>query len=255
MTHSIIVPADVTQTSSQGVRDDTAELASFALSDAISIRSLSPSRQLPSTGINPSHLNNGSYFGDRPDLANLARLRSHESSRPGIIHEVSEPASPVITEPPRKSPPTSALSEMIRNSPPSEDGGSTDTEDGKLRAVGTPAVTISRGIISQPREYTALLSGQGESNRVGSGFYSSIEDVEGQRESLKTNVGGIIARTKEQGNLVLAKIPSPKTWNKQAIWTYGVRQPVGYVPAVVLGLLLNILDALSYGDCEPIPSR
>jgi sulfate permease, SulP family len=133
-----------------------------------------------------------------------------------------------------------------------------DTEHGEPRAVSTSAVTVARGITSQPKEYTALLSGPRESNPTASKSYNSIEDVEGQRESLKANAGGIrdaIARTKKRGYFVFAKISSPQTWNKQVIWTYGVRQPVGYVPAVVLGLLLNILDALSYGDCEPISSR
>jgi SulP family sulfate permease len=40
---------------------------------------------------------------------------------------------------------------------------------------------------------------------------------------------------------------NPKRWNRKAIWQNAVVEPVGYLPAVILGLLLNILDALSYG--------
>jgi SulP family sulfate permease len=40
---------------------------------------------------------------------------------------------------------------------------------------------------------------------------------------------------------------NPKTWNKRAIWEEAVVYPASLVPAVLLGLLLNILDALSYG--------
>ncbi len=39
----------------------------------------------------------------------------------------------------------------------------------------------------------------------------------------------------------------PKTWDLRAIWQEGFVRPVNVVPAVFLGLLLNILDALSYG--------
>jgi SulP family sulfate permease len=40
---------------------------------------------------------------------------------------------------------------------------------------------------------------------------------------------------------------NPKRWNRKAILQTAVVEPVGYLPAVILGLLLNILDALSYG--------
>ncbi|KAF8244954.1 hypothetical protein K440DRAFT_557552 [Wilcoxina mikolae CBS 423.85] len=35
--------------------------------------------------------------------------------------------------------------------------------------------------------------------------------------------------------------------NARDIWTHGVAQPITYLPAVFLGLLLNVLDGLSYG--------
>jgi sulfate permease, SulP family len=42
-------------------------------------------------------------------------------------------------------------------------------------------------------------------------------------------------------------ISHPKTWNLRTIWHRGFVQPASVLPAVFLGLLLNILDALSYG--------
>lgn len=39
----------------------------------------------------------------------------------------------------------------------------------------------------------------------------------------------------------------PKTWDRQALWRNVVVAPVVCLPAVIVGLLLNILDALSYG--------
>jgi SulP family sulfate permease len=40
---------------------------------------------------------------------------------------------------------------------------------------------------------------------------------------------------------------NPKAWNGKAIWAHAVTKPVKTLPAVVLGLLLNVLDALAYG--------
>jgi SulP family sulfate permease len=38
-----------------------------------------------------------------------------------------------------------------------------------------------------------------------------------------------------------------KSYDRETIWRYGVVDTVHRIPAVILGLLLNILDALSYG--------
>lgn len=197
-------------------------------------------------------MSNGSYFGKRLNPYQNVQLESHDPSHPDIIHEVSEPVSPAITESPRKSPPLSALSEMIRNSPPSDDEESLGTEEMKFGAADVQvATTIARAVISRRGERTPLLSGKRIPGATGTTVYNSIEDIEGQEESLKPKAHGIrgaIIRTKEQGHRVMSWISSPKSWNPQAIWSHGVRQPVGYVPAVILGLLLNILDALSYGE-------
>jgi SulP family sulfate permease len=42
-------------------------------------------------------------------------------------------------------------------------------------------------------------------------------------------------------------VANPKAWDRRVIWQEGVIRPISSIPAVVLGLLLNILDALSYG--------
>jgi len=46
---------------------------------------------------------------------------------------------------------------------------------------------------------------------------------------------------------VVRVVTNPKSWNTHDVWNYGIRQPGSYIPPVLLGLLLNILDALSYG--------
>lgn len=40
----------------------------------------------------------------------------------------------------------------------------------------------------------------------------------------------------------------PRKWDPTAIWQATVVRPASYLPAVLVGLLLNILDALSYGE-------
>ena len=141
---------------------------------------------------------------------------------------------------------------MIRNSPPSDGEESIGTEEMKVGAADTHvATTIARGIESRPGEHTPLFAGEESPSAKGTTAYNSIEDVEGQEAGLKpkaNGIRGVMVRTKEQGHRILSWISNPKSWNPQAIWSYGVRQPVGYVPAVILGLLLNILDALSYGE-------
>jgi sulfate permease, SulP family len=39
----------------------------------------------------------------------------------------------------------------------------------------------------------------------------------------------------------------PRCWDRRKIWNAAVVTPVSTLPAVIVGLLLNILDALSYG--------
>ncbi len=130
------------------------------------------------------------------------------------------------------------------------------TEDKKFRIPDTNVATTVHGIISQPRERTALLSEPGVLRLNGSTTYNTIEDLECQGKNLKTNISvnqAAMVRVKEHGQHKYTWLSNPKSWNKQAIWTYGVCQPAHYMPAVVLGLLLNILDALSYGEYYYLP--
>ena len=76
--------------------------------------------------------------------------------------------------------------------------------------------------------------------------YGTVEDVESQ--------GGVASRSSNilaKGLTNFAKysraLSNPKSWNRRAIWQEGVVYPISLIPAVLLGLLLNILDALSYG--------
>jgi SulP family sulfate permease len=60
-------------------------------------------------------------------------------------------------------------------------------------------------------------------------------------------VNKILSKQIRRGRRVAHLITSPKKWNKEVIWHKTVVEPAGFLPAVVLGALLNVLDALSYG--------
>lgn len=147
----------------------------------------------------------------------------------------------------------SALSELIRNSPSSEEasvGGSADTDEDELNSEGVLAVTVDKGIISQPTERTGLLLRRVMSGHGKPSIYDSIPDLESQKLSgigVKSRIREVVAGARAHGGLVIRRMSNPKSWNRQAIWRDGFCQPLGYIPAVILGLLLNILDALSYG--------
>ena len=234
-----IVPVDITSGASQGVREDTAELASLALSDITSNRSEhSPGRN----HAYPASLrNNESHFDSDFDRENPSYRISHESLRPGVIEEVSEPASPMssLSDQIKRQ---STLAELIRRYPSTE-ASSRDTEDEEaLASVGVRPVTIREGIISQPSERTPLLQKQTA--------YGSIKDLESQKrvggiESSRRNP--IIRQTVDHYMGVGRVVLNPKSWNRQDMWKYAIHQPISLIPSVILGLLLNVLDALSYG--------
>jgi SulP family sulfate permease len=78
-------------------------------------------------------------------------------------------------------------------------------------------------------------------------------DIEPQYEPRllsKVNVIRAIPRPTEKGLSAVKNMFYWKAWNRRDIWQHGVVEPVGYLPAVLLGLLLNVLDGLSYGECS-----
>ena len=238
------VPIDIQHTATQGVREDTAELASRALSEGTS-----PAKHsyLQRNASSPSVLEADSGI---PMSANrdVGMKRSSLSiKRPARIPEISEPASPleVSLEPGTRA---SMLTQMIRNSPPEEtESAVLDTasdDDGDFDDL--MAVTIRPGIISQPHEHSSLLRDKRQTYGIAEDSLGSEADL--QRPNMIT---GKLQAGAHKSLVKLRRaahaVSSPKTWDRKAIWREGVVRPAGYLPAVVLGLLLNILDALSYG--------
>lgn len=243
-------PADTSQHASQTIREDTAELASWALSDAASVRSGTPPRCYNTSALNNT-LSNRDTDLDIPSDQDLPTIDTVSLDHPDVIQEVSEPVSPESKPSSRKSPSTSILTELFRNATQAEEEA-TDEED----LHGTPddadiqTVTVRNGIISQPHERTSLLNGKtclDSSDLSPYGLHRDIESLEGIRPGLMNTFRYSISRPNEYAMTFGRRIMSPKTWGLKAVWKTGIIKPAGYIPAVVLGLLLNVLDALSYG--------
>ncbi|KAI9842171.1 MAG: hypothetical protein M1838_003251 [Thelocarpon superellum] len=238
---------DPPQDSPQRVREQTAELASYALSEAgSSFRSdapLPPRLQvLADTASIDSALSRGSE--------NEENITYGPSPLPptGVIEEVSEPVSPAKSDSPIPPPEPSYLSELLNSqsqSPPHDardDGG-----PGKYRRRNHYAASSMTSEGDEADEATSLLPKNQDTDPRPD---SIVQDVEAQRTGLRTpwTTAYRIVLWPEKKLIGAARVmANPKAWDMKMIFRKGVVQPVHYIPAVILGILLNILDALSYG--------
>lgn len=218
-------PLDPAQYASDGLREQTAELATYGLSmdntSSRGRRSLPPSLETFQEQQQPA--------GPHHEIGG-----THPTAVEDTLASGSVPVDPTFA--------SSALTEMIRQ--PSRE----TAEDWPKPSVADDASTAHLSTIldePEPRdtERTSLLS---KTRSKSSHHYGAVEDVESQ--------GGALARSSnalEQSVSSLAKgsriVLNPKSWDKRAIWQEGVVYPASLIPAVFLGLLLNVLDALSYG--------
>jgi SulP family sulfate permease len=95
-----------------------------------------------------------------------------------------------------------------------------------------------------PTERTSLLANPRV--KYGSSYGAAAGDVEGQRFESK-RPPGVFAAAASNVTGCFRVLLNPKCWNRRAVWHEGVVYPVSLLPSVFLGLLLNVLDALSYG--------
>lgn len=221
--------------SSQSVRQQTAELASLALSDN-----------------NQGHDHITSGFLSKSHKAQAdGPLTEH--GRLGAVGEAVENDLHERQSPPLSLRATSALTEMIRQSPPTDDehGSGNGSVDEHIRS-GPPSISViaeeSENDEAEHNERTALLHKRSVSS--GPKDYGLGSDLEGQIkvvDSVRNNFRHSVRRGLHRAEAIFYITTHPKSWNRKAIWEAGVKRPVEVLPAVFLGLLLNILDALSYG--------
>ncbi|KAH0544975.1 hypothetical protein FGG08_000901 [Glutinoglossum americanum] len=229
--------ADTAQYSSQGVREQTAELAAFALSEVRPYVSSPPRHEAPLL----PHGATG-FGSENAEISNLQE----------IIREESEPSSPE-TPPGASSKPhrTSTLTKLLRNSPPNgEIECARKVYRDEVRRGRTSNVNGDRRVSPPADEQTALLY-KGTVAHTEQTHRISNRDLESQGPLLDGSwpkAHKALAWPKDKGMAAVRRAINPKSWDRKAIWRKGIMEPVSYVPSVILGLLLNILDALSYGE-------
>ena len=223
------------QYSSSGVREQTAELSSSFLSDSEMAKHF-------------QDLENRNQ--DQPRLS--VHERVHEP-----IQEQSEPVTPNETSEHRGSDFPGLLSSsgngnnlLLYN----EDGTQSSPGTGPRRPsnrVPEVVVTDEDEESMGAEERTPLLPRERlPSHRKQQ--YGSAGELEGQPTERK-EIGGIWNRLGHHypsfhaAKRAAITLSNPKTWNPRQIYQQAIVRPVSTLPAVFLGLLLNLLDALSYG--------
>ncbi|POR39526.1 Uncharacterized protein TPAR_00271 [Tolypocladium paradoxum] len=244
-----LAPVDSEQ-NARTVREDTAELASYLLSDG--------SAQRRPSFLHRSKTSVQDLF--RPEHDATERTEDDACTSQQTIHEVSEPPSPtpedegtnaveeddgpsVLSNLLKRSPPQSVLPDApissagVQHAKPKRPRPDADHVEPQRRRE-SPEVVVA--------EETPLLSGA-----TSEDAYDDAGEMEGQKPSPgKMWLRGIVERGhKIEGHVVHAAAVAvdPRRWNRKAIWQNAIVDPVSCLPAVVVGLLLNILDALSYG--------
>ncbi|KAJ6259454.1 hypothetical protein Dda_5091 [Drechslerella dactyloides] len=227
------------------IRNETAELASLAISTASSYKTSFDNTQ--------GDLSSALATFPRIDRAASAEspvllgLRSAQPTPSTEITNVDGASSPSLEDYGR-SPGPSHLTRLLRYSPPedliagSERPPSTfdARNDDQFGSEGTGAT-----------ERDGLLSFQGTTSRHRPSYNSvSANEVEAQRSN---DASRKYSPTQERATRtayvrsLAMRITSPKSWDRRTIWQNAIVTPVNTLPAVILGLLLNVLDGLSYG--------
>ena len=191
-------------------------------------------------------------FVNSSEPDSLSRLWSNESPRPEVIEEVSEPASPDTLTSSQHSSQSSILSEMFHKYNTVEQDAKDQGNDACIDSKGVQPAVVGQGIISQPCEDTTFLLSRTAYRSSNDRAYGTAGDLENQKAGWKTSTTKSqlgLMHTCESSSRIFRIITNPKLWDKRALWIYCVCIPAGYIPPVMLGLLLNILDALSYGAC------
>lgn len=250
--------------SSTGVRQETAELASLALNTSHSLPpdaahfppSLDTSHQRRHSSENAvAEEDEGAEEGG-DNAYPVPRSDWQAPERPeagGNFESFTPPAtgSSALTQMIR-SPVVGSLEDRVSGGDGNDDNDSrvndrddngdsgSDNDAGSDALRGRKAATVAGEPQDSQTEQTALLS------KVGRGYGTGAGDVEGQCVSNnhpRSTPSKAVAEIARCSRLLC----SPKSWNRREIWHNGVVHPISLIPSVFLGLLLNILDALSYG--------
>ncbi len=250
----------------RSVREETAELANYFLSNKKDVRGTPFLRRPSKAAWQDRTLSN-------PELGDTAAVE------PETIDEVSEPPSPDATEEPGAASP-SMLTTMFKRSPLDNrylplmkddqaheySRSAEDSEDEGEDTLTRVSTTESRPLLAhhdtteEASEESPLIAFRSRENRGDYGIShrnGHAADLEGQKHPSPRKWFGHPANsfgdTGGRVAAILHIISNPKRWDRRALWQNAVVAPVACLPAVVVGLLLNILDALSYGEHTQAP--
>ncbi|KAK9439132.1 sulfate transporter family protein [Metarhizium brunneum] len=244
-------PVDSEQ-NARTVREDTAELASYLLSDGTTAR-------------RPSFLQrNRASAQDLFSQAQDGRKRTEDdAAASGTIAEVSEPASPegrdmdtaadTAADIAAEETGPSMLSNLLKRSPPHSVAADAPISTEPRAVESRQRRKASEDEHDQPRQPEQTPAATEQTPLLGhvSDESDDIGDLEGQKDTqLRKWYAGFVEKgQKLEGHVshVVRVAVNPHRWNRKALWHNMVVEPVSCLPAVTVGLLLNILDALSYG--------
>lgn len=139
---------------------------------------------------------------------------------------------------------------MIRNPSDSLDGVNGRGSAPKWSGLGEGGASVgisgtASGMHEAPStEQTSLLPKSPHTKPFRS--YGITEDVESQ-DTIRERKQNAFHKMLSSCMICFQGLLHPKSWNGRTVWEQGVIYPFSLLPSVFLGLLLNILDALSYG--------
>jgi SulP family sulfate permease len=139
---------------------------------------------------------------------------------------------------------------MIRSPPSGSSGDGVDRDGGKPSPKAAAGVENPRLLFNDgdeentTTERTSLLNKTAQSKPFHG--YGVADDIESQ-DLLMERESDTQPHALTGIRTCVRLLASPKSWDPRAVWQQGVVYPASLLPSVFLGLLLNILDALSYG--------
>ncbi|KAI9670573.1 MAG: hypothetical protein M1831_005793 [Alyxoria varia] len=233
---------DPAEYASHGVREHTAELASLFLTNSLP----------PSSGLHRSRSVTDFTSPYGQPFFESDRL-SGGPARPDVIVEspgATSPGEDTEASPPQRH--ASALASMFKDERPAASLNRSDESSDTQRpeAMGSSPSTGSVGSVRRAAtERTPLIAKQNiwdENQKHPSGRSNDLEqqplrpEKKTQWQQMRSEVGRRISK-------VVRISAHPKEWKPKTVWRKVVVLPFGLLPCVFLGLLLNVLDALSYG--------
>lgn len=174
---------------------------------------------------------------------------SAEQTRPAVIDEISEPVTPEEHSNATNIAQVSTshhsdLANMLRHSarrPSRHTQGSI-----KPRKTGRRSSIV----FGDADENTPLIQKDSKDTRTWPAINGDPDaDLEHQQRHIrKANTLQSLAHEAGRKSASFAStLTNPKAWSAKAIWQQGIKEPLSLLPCVFLGVLLNVLDALSYG--------